>query len=321
MKTITTSFAAAAVACAAVFAALPAQADYPERPITLIVPWAPGGSTDVSSRALAKAAEGVLGQPVVVVNKPGASTTIGMADLARAKPDGYTIGTLSSSSYMLKAQGRDLPYDAVEAFTYISYYGDNLIGIAVLNDAPWKKLADLIADGKAQPGKFKFGTAGVGSTQHLTLEALMLTTGSKFVHIPQQGSAGSMPALLGKHVDFISEVSVWAPFVAQGQARLLAVSTPKRAAAYPDVPSLGELGFDSLRSLQAIIGPAGLPEPVRQKLEAAFRKSLQDEGFKNTMKKLTMEIVDLPGPEVKKLVQGELQRASALVQRMKAAGG
>lgn len=321
MKTITTPFAAAAVACAAVFAAIPAQADYPERPITLIVPWAPGGSTDVSSRALAKAAEGALGQPVVVVNKPGASTTIGMADLARAKPDGYTIGTLSSSSYMLKAQGRDLPYDAVEAFTYISYYGDNLIGIAVLNDAPWKKLADLIADGKAQPGKFKFGTAGVGSTQHLTLEALMLNTGSKFVHIPQQGSAGSMPALLGKHVDFISEVSVWAPFVAQGQARLLAVSTPKRAAAYPDVPSLGELGFDSLRSLQAIIGPAGLPEPVRQKLEAAFRKSLQDEGFKATMKKLTMEIVDLPGPEVKKLVQGELQRASALVQRMKAAGG
>ena len=321
MKPMFTTFAVVAVACAAVLAATPAQADYPERPITLIVPWAPGGSTDVSSRALAKAAESALGQPVVVVNKPGASTTIGMADLARAKPDGYTIGTLSSSSYMLKAQGRDLPYDAVEAFTYVSYYGDNLIGIAVLNEAPWKKLADLLADGKAQPGKFKFGTAGVGSTQHLTLEALMLSTGSKFVHIPQQGSAGSMPALLGKHVDFISEVSVWAPFVAQGQARLLAVSTPKRAAAYPDVPSLGELGFDSLRSLQAIIGPAGLPEPVRQKLEAAFRKSLADEGFRNTMKKLTMEIVDLPGPEVKKLVQGELQRATSLVQRMKATGG
>jgi len=320
MKPIVPMFAAA-VASAALFAAGPAQAQFPERPITLIVPWAPGGSTDVSSRALAKAAEAALGQPVVVVNKPGASTTIGMADLARAKPDGYTIGTLSSSSYMLKAQGRDLPYDAVEAFSYVSYYGDNLIGIAVLADAPWKKLADLIADGKAQPGKFKFGTAGVGSTQHLTLEALMLATGSKFVHIPQQGSAGSMPALLGKHVDFISEVSVWAPFIAQGQARLLAVSTPKRAADYPDVPSLGELGFDSLRSVQAIIGPAGMPEPVRQRLEAAFRKSLADEGFKSAMKKLSMEIVDLPGPEVKKLVQGELQRATGLVQRMKATGG
>lgn len=320
MKPIVPMFAAAA-AFAAVLAAVPAQAQFPERPITLIVPWAPGGSTDVSSRALAKAAEGALGQPVVVVNKPGASTTIGMADLARAKPDGYTIGTLSSSSYMLKAQGRDLPYDAIEAFSYVSYYGDNLIGIAVLADAPWKKLADLIADGKAQPARFKFGTAGVGSTQHLTLEALMLATGSKFVHIPQQGSAGSMPALLGKHVDFISEVSVWAPFIAQGQARLLAVSTPRRAADYPDVPSLGELGFESLRSVQAIIGPAGMPEPVRQRLEAAFRKALADEGFKGAMKKLSMEIVDLPGPEVKKLVQGELQRATGLVQRMKATGG
>ena len=313
----------AALAAAGVLAgaSAPARAQYPERPITVIVPWAPGGSTDVSTRALVKAAEAGLGQPLVVVNKPGASTTIGMADLARARPDGYTIGTLSSSSYMLKAQGRDLPYDAVEAFSYVSYYGDNLIGIAVPADAPWKKLSDLVADGKANPGKIKFGTAGVGSTQHLTLEALMLATGAKFVHIPQQGSAGSMPALLGKHVDFLSEVSVWAPFVAQGQVRLLAVSTPKRSEAYPDVPSLGELGFNSLRSVQAIIAPAGLPEPVRQKLEGVFRKALQDEGFKATMKKLSMEIVDLPGPEVKKLVQGELLRATELVQRMKASGG
>src|SRR5687767_11456711 len=128
----------AALALAGILAGAPAQAQYPERPITIIVPWAPGGSTDISTRALAKAAEGALGQTIVVVNKPGASTTIGMADLARAKPDGYTIGTLSSSSYMLKAQGRDLPYDPVEAFSYVSYYGDNLIGIAVLADAPWK---------------------------------------------------------------------------------------------------------------------------------------------------------------------------------------
>ena len=321
-RTLFFRLGAAALACAGFLAHGPAgaQGQFPDHPITLIVPWAPGGSTDVSGRALAKAAEGLLGQAIVVVNKPGASTTIGMAELARAKPDGYTLGTLSSSSYMLKAQGRELPYDAVEAFSYISYYGDNLIGIAVPADAPWKKLADLIAEGKAHPGKLKFGTAGVGSTQHLTLEALMLASGAKFVHIPQQGSAGSMPALLGKHVDFLSEVSVWAPFIVQGQVRLLAVSTPKRTEAYPDVPSLGELGYNSLRSVQAIIGPAGLPEPVRLKLEAAFRKALGDEGFRNTMKKLMMEIIDLPGAEVKKLVQSELQRATELVQRMKAAG-
>ncbi|MBE0616193.1 MAG: tripartite tricarboxylate transporter substrate binding protein [Burkholderiales bacterium] len=312
----------AALACAGFLAHGPAGAQdkFPERPITMIVPWGPGGSTDVSGRALAKAAEALLGQPIVVVNKPGASTMIGMGELANAKPDGYTIGTLSSTSYMLKAQGRQLPYDAVEAFSYISYYGDNLIGIAVLADAPWKSLAELIADGKAHPGKIKYGTAGVGSTQHLTTEALMLSSGAKFVHIPQKGSAGSMPALLGKHVDFITEVSVWAPFVAEGKVRLLAVSTPKRTQAYPDVPSLGELGYNSRRSLQAIIGPAGMPEPVRLKLEGAFRKALDNEGFRNAMKTLHMEVIDLAGPDVKKLVQSELQHATELVQRMKAAG-
>lgn len=305
----------------AAIAAFGTQAQqFPDRPITMIVPWAPGGSTDQSGRALAKAAEARLGQPVVVVNKPGASTMIGMSELARAKPDGYTIGTLSSSSYMIKAQGKEVPFDPIEAFSYVSYYGDNLIGVAVLSDAPWKSLNDLIAAGKASPGKLKFGTGGVGTTQHMMLEALMASSGVKFVHVPQKGSAGSMPALLGKHVDFISEVSVWAPFVEQGQARILVLNTPKRSAAYPDVPTLNELGYSALRSVQAIIGPAGMPEPVRSRLEGAFRKALADEGFKNAMGKLRMEIIDLPGPEVKKLVQSELQRATELVAKLKASG-
>lgn len=305
---------------AAAIAAFGAHAQqFPDRPITMIVPWAPGGSTDQSGRALAKAAEAHLGQPIVVLNKPGASTAIGMVELARAKPDGYTIGTLSSSSYMLKAQGKDVPFD-LESFSYISYYGDNLIGVAVLKDAPWKSMNELIAHGKANPGKLKFGTAGVGTTQHLMIEALMLSSGAKFVHVPQKGSAGSMPALLGKHVDFISEVSVWAPFVEQGEARVLVVNTPKRSASYPDVPALSELGHSALRSVQGIIGPAGMPEPQRARLEAAFRKALSDEGFKNAMARLRMEIIDLSGPDMKKMVEGELKRASELIAKLKAGG-
>ncbi|HVL58139.1 MAG TPA: tripartite tricarboxylate transporter substrate binding protein [Burkholderiaceae bacterium] len=298
-------------------ASLGASAQFPDRPITLIVPWAAGGSTDQSSRALAKAAERYLEQPIVVVNKPGASTTIGMAELARAKPDGYTIGTLSSSSYLLAAGGRQLPYDPIKDFTYISYYGDNLIGVAVMSESKWKSLADLIADGKAQPGKIKYGTAAVGSTQHLTTEALQRATGAKFTHIPQKGSAGSMPSLLGNHVDFITETSVWAPFVEQKQVRLLAVTAPTRAPDYPDVPTFAELGFPTVRSIQAIIGPDGIPEPVRAKLEQAFRKALDDEGFRNVMKRLSMQIVDMPGPEVRKLVEAEFKRAHELVEATK----
>ena len=132
--------AATAIVGLATLAGAPAFA-FPERPITMIVPWAPGGSTDLTGRVLARAAEKHLGQPIVILNKPGASTIIGMRELAQAKPDGYTIGTLSSSSYLAPLTGQAAGYDIMKDFTYVSYYGDNLIGIAVLKDKPWKSLA------------------------------------------------------------------------------------------------------------------------------------------------------------------------------------
>jgi tripartite-type tricarboxylate transporter receptor subunit TctC len=294
-----------------------ARAEYPEKKaITMIVPWTAGGSTDQTARVLAKAAEASLGQPIVIINQPGASTTIGMAALAAAKPDGYTIGTLSSTGYLIALQGRQLPFNPINAFSYISYYGDNVIGIAVKSDAPWKTLQDLVDDGRKRPGAIKYGTAGVGTTQHLTSEAIQFSSKARFVHVPQQGSAASMPALLGGHVDFITETSVWAPFVEDKQVRLLAVTTPQRSKLYPDVPTLNELGYKSLRSVQAIIAPAGLPEPIRAKLESAFRKALSDEAFKDTMDRMSMEIVDLPGADVKKLVESEYALAGNLLKEI-----
>jgi tripartite-type tricarboxylate transporter receptor subunit TctC len=304
--------AAAAVVLTAAWSGT-ARAEYPDKPITLIVPWAAGGSTDQTARVLSKAAEKDIGQPIIVENKPGATTTLGMADLAKAKPDGYTIGVLSSSAYLVPLQGRQVPYDTLKDFSFISYYGDNLIGVAVLKDKPWKTLKDLIDDAKKNPGKIKYGTAGVGTTQHLTTESLQLQSGAKFVHIPQKGSAGSIPALLGSHVDFITETSVWAPFVETGQVRLLAVTTPERVKGYPNVPTLQELGYKSLRSIQAIIAPAGLPEDVRMRLETAFRKSLADKTFLDTMARLHMQVIDMPGAEVKKLVEGEVDEAKKLI--------
>src|SRR5690606_4750932 len=305
------------VAAATLGGTLSARAEYPEKPITMIVPWAAGGSTDQTARVLARAAEEHLGQTVVILNRPGASTTIGMAELAEAEPDGYTIGTLSSAGYLVALQGRELPFDPLEDLCYIRAHGDNLIGIAVLEDAPFKTIDDLLAKGKEAPGSVKYGTAGVGTTQHLTTEALQKSSGAKFVHIPQDGSAASMPALLGKHVDFIMEVSVWAPFVESGQARLLAVTTPKRSEAYPDVPALSEFGFQSLRSVQAIIGPKGMPEEIRAKLEDAFRKALSDETFIETMRRLSMEVTDLPGAEVKTLVQDQYNLAKDVISEIK----
>jgi tripartite-type tricarboxylate transporter receptor subunit TctC len=214
---------------------------------------------------------------------------------------------------LIALQGRHLPFHPINAFSYISYYGDNVIAVATRSDAPWKTLKDLVEDGKKRPGAIKYGTAGVGTTQHLTTEALQFSTKAKFVHVPQQGSAASMPALLGKHVDFVTETSVWAPFVEDKQVRLLAVTTAKRSKLYPEVPTLNELGYRSLRSVQAIIGPAGMPEDIRLKLETAFRKALSDKTFTETMDRLAMEVIDLPGAEVKKVVEGEYELASELL--------
>jgi tripartite-type tricarboxylate transporter receptor subunit TctC len=283
----------------------------------MIVPWAPGGSTDQTGRVLAKAAEASLGQPVVILNKPGASTTLGMAELAAAKPDGYTIGTLSSSTYMIPMRGgRTVQYDPIKSFSWISYYGDNLIGVAVLAESKWKTLQELIADGKTNPGKIKYGNAGVGTTQHLTMEAVALDTGAKFTFIPQKGSAESVAALLGQHIDFVSEVSVWAPHVEARTVRLLAVTTPARAEGFADVPTMKELGFSSLRSVQAIIAPAGVPEPVRAKLEGAFRKALKDPAFVETMRRLHMVVVDGSGADTERIVKGEMERARVLLDKL-----
>lgn len=294
-----------------------AQANFPDRPVSMIVPWAPGGVTDLTARALAKAAEPALGQPIVIINKPSAGNAVGLAELAKAKPDGYTIGTLSSTSYMFQLSGKEVPYDILNSFTYVSYFGDNLLGIVVKQDAPWKTLKELIEDGRKSPGKFKFGTSGVGTTQHLMMEGIMADSGVKFIHIPQVGGAATAAALLGGHIDFLSDASSWASFAEQGQMRVLAVSTPTRSEAYPDAPSLPELGFRSSRSVGAVIAPAGVPEPIRLKLEAAFRKAADDPAVAEAMRKLAVVRISLPGKDAKELVAQEITRARALVETLK----
>lgn len=294
-----------------------AAAEYPERPITLIIPWPPGGSTDQTARVLAKAAEAHLGQPIVVLNKPGATTTLGMTELAAAKPDGYTIGTLSSSTYLIPLRGgRTVQYDPLKSFSFINLYGDNLVGIVVHADSKWKTLRELIEDAKAHPGKVKYGQAGVGTPPHLTMEGIAAESGGRFTHVPQKGSAEAVAALLGRHIDFIVEVSVWVPHVEAKTVRLLAVATPARLDGFPDVPTMKELGFNSLRSLQAVIGPAGMPEPIRMKLETAFRKGVKDPAFVDAMRRLHMVITEASGAETEKIVRGEMARAKTVLDQL-----
>lgn len=312
MKTLPTKLATASAVL--LLATGTAFSQFPEREITLIVPWSAGGSTDQTARALSAAASEELGQPIVIENRPGASTTLGMTELANADPDGYTIGTLSSTTYMAPLTGTEVTYDMMESFSFVSYYGDNLIGIVAGADRPWDSIEELIEDGTENPGDIVYGTAGVNTTQHLMTEALQMDSGAVFTHIPYSGSAESLPALMGGHVDFLTEVSVWAEQVEAGDVKVLAVNLPERSEAYPEVPTLNELGYRALRSVQGIIGPAGMPEEVRSKLETAFLSSLDDERFVEAMANLRMEIVEMNGEEMREAIGQEVTNASELIE-------
>jgi tripartite-type tricarboxylate transporter receptor subunit TctC len=294
-----------------------AQDSFPERPITMIVPWAPGGVTDIMVRALSKGAEKHLGQTIVILNKPSAGNVVGLTELSQAKPDGYTVGPLSSTGYVFPITGKQVPYDILKSFTYVSYFGDNLLGVVVRSDAPWQSLKDLIEDGKKNPGKFKFGTPGVGTTQHLMMEGIMIDTGSKFIHVPQVGSAAVNAALLGGNLDFSSDASSWAPLAMQGQFRVLAVSTPSRSAAFPDAPTMSQLGFRASRSVGAIIAPAGVPEPIRLKLEDAFRKAVSEPEAKAAFEKLAMTPIEMSGPQARALVETEMKLTREIWEKIK----
>lgn len=297
------------IAAAALLLAFPVQAQFPEKHITLIVPWNSGGSTDLSIRPLAAAAEKILGQPIIVVNKPGAAATIGMSEVARATPDGYTIGVYNAATFMAPLTSIPVTYDPVKSFSFICYYGENLIGIVVRREAPWKTLQEMIADGRQNPGKISYGIPGSTTTEALMGDGLQSASGAKFTAVPFTGVAPVLNALLGGHVDFISATSTWAPHVAKGELRLLALNSTTRTKIYPDVPTLRELGFPYLRSIAVLAGPAGIPEDRRAKLEAAFRSGMKSDAFVKVMENLRMAIVDMPGDETRRSIEEEQGKA------------
>jgi putative tricarboxylic transport membrane protein len=302
-RTSAALLAASVIAAAAQIGIAQAQGKYPERPVTIIVPFAAGGVSDQVVRAYARAAEPFLGQPILVDNKPGAGNTVGFTEMARARPDGYTLGHMGNNVVLFPLiTGTQVPYSYDKSYSYITNAGDGVVGIAVKYDAPWKTLGDLIEDGKKNPRKLKYGTTSVGSTQHLMVEAFAKQAGASFVHIPQVGSAAGYAAMLGGNLDFMSDPNAWAPFVAQKQMRVLAVSPPERLTAYPDIPTLKELGYRSARPFGVFVGPASLPEPIRAKLEDALRKARNDPALKKTLEDYVMPWEDLSGTQARDLV-------------------
>jgi tripartite-type tricarboxylate transporter receptor subunit TctC len=256
-----------------------AQEKYPTKPINFLIGYPAGGTTDVCARPLAAAAGKTLGQPIVVVNKPGGASAVAVATLKTEKPDGYTIGILPSGA-VLSQHMRKVPYDSAHDFTPIMQYAIYLYGLVVRSDAPWNSFQEYIDYAKANPGKIRYSTAGPGTPQHLVMERLAMKEKIKWTHIPFEGGAPAVAALLGNHVEAASQTTEWKTHVEGGRLKLLAVYGEKRMIDFPNVPTLLELWQGiTAPSLISIVGPKGLSPQVVETLHGAFKPAMEDPDF------------------------------------------
>lgn len=257
-----------------------AQETYPSRPVTMVIPWAAGGSTDTLGRVLAQTMAADLGQPIVVENRGGASGTVGHAHIARVRPDGYAFLLGTNSTYAIAPHlMRGLPYDNRAAFTGISLVARSAQSLCVHPSVPANSLAEFLALVRARPGVVTFSSAGIGASSHLATELLMAKTNTRMLHVPYRGGGPSAQGLLAGEVNasFVDLVTAL-PFRQSGQMRLLGVSTAARSELAPDVPTLAENGvpgFDSSTDA-AMFLPAGTPAAIVERLGASLRRALTD---------------------------------------------
>lgn len=264
---------------AASLLALPAAraARFPERPINLIVPFPPGGGTDVHLRKFAQLCERSLGQPVIVENRPGASGSVALTALARnARSDGYTISVLVPTSLRLPLLQK-MHYDPLKDFSYLSRLSGYTYVVAVRSDSPWKTWSELVDYARANPGRLSVGNAGLNASTHLGMVSVAALEKLTVNHIPYKGDGDQIQDLLGGQVDVGTPTMGIAPHVESGRIRLLAVWTGKRAARFPDVPTMQEAGTNIVLEVPyGLVGPAGMDPAVVQFLAEAFRKTSSD---------------------------------------------
>lgn len=255
-----------------------AQDRYPARPVTVVNPWPPGGSSDTMARIVMQRMSVILGQNFVVENRPGASGTVGHGSVARSRPDGYTLLFGTNSTYAIAPHLMEgLPYDNATAFAGISLVGRTAQAFCVHPSVPANTLAEFLVLARAQPGQLTFSSAGNGATSHLATELLMARAGISLLHVPYRGGAPAAQALITGEVRccFIDLITAL-PFSRAGSARILGISTAARSPLTPDVPTLAEAGAPGFESSTdaAFFAPAGTPEPIIRRLNEALREAL-----------------------------------------------
>jgi tripartite-type tricarboxylate transporter receptor subunit TctC len=303
------------------FAALPAPAQqgaWPSKPIRYIVPFAPGGTTDIIARVVGEKLSVALGQQVVVDNKAGQGGSVGSAELARAAPDGYTIGGGTISSHGINATLYDkLPYDPVTSFAPITLYATQPNVLLVHPSVPAKTVKEFIELLKAQPDKYSFGSAGAGTSQHISGEMFKTMAGVKMQHIPYRGSGQMMPELLGGTLLVaFDNIATAVPQVKAGKLRALAVTTAQRSTVMPDVPTMAESGLAGyeLSSWQAVFAPAGTPKPIVDRLYGEIARILQTPEVQKRFMELGLDVSGMPPAELAALVRSDVPRLAKIVK-------
>ncbi|WP_407148527.1 Bug family tripartite tricarboxylate transporter substrate binding protein [Bradyrhizobium sp. ORS 86] len=271
-----------------VSAAVHAQ-DYPTKPITLIVPWPAGGSTDISMRAIAESASKVLGQPIAVDNKAGGGGTVGPATMAAtAKPDGYTIAQIPITVFRLPLM-QEVSWDPAKDFSYIIHLTGYTFGVTTNAESQFKTWQDVVDFAKKNPGKVTYATPGTGTSLHVGMEQIAAKAGIKLTQVPFKGGAETNAAVLGQHTMLQADSTGWRPLVDAGKLRLLMVWTGARSPNYPAVPTLNELGYSMVYdSPFGIAGPKGMDPKIVAKLHDAFKKAIEDPAVIATLARYDM---------------------------------
>ncbi|MBU0746455.1 MAG: tripartite tricarboxylate transporter substrate binding protein [Gammaproteobacteria bacterium] len=322
-RTLIHTAALAAVACSAIFS-LPAaaQGTWPTgKPITYIVPFAAGGTTDTLARLIGQQLGTALGTTVVVENKGGAAGSIGSEAAARAAPDGFTVlgGTVSSHAINVSLYPK-LGYDPIKSFNPVTLIGTNPVVLVVAANSPYKTLKDVLAGAKGKQGGLSSASAGTGSSQHLSVELLAYKSGVKFTHIPYKGSGPAIQDVISGQVDMMFDTTVVAaPHIQSGKLRAIAVTSSQRLASMPDVPTVAESGVPELKdfqvqSWQAIFVPTGTPTPVVTRLHDEIRKILAQPDMQTRLKGFGMEPADMNVTQIAAFQKGEVEKWAQVIK-------
>jgi tripartite-type tricarboxylate transporter receptor subunit TctC len=309
----------AALAVLAVACTAQAQ-DYPNKPIRIIIPSTPGGGTDYIGRLMSTKLHELNGWTVVPENKPGAGTALGLAEAARAPAQGYDLVIGQSDNVTLIPLLMKVAYDPVQDLTPVALVATTPMVLLVSDASPYKTLPEVIEAAKKAPNQISYGTSGTGGGVHIAMEMLQHEAGFKMQHVPYKGSAPALADLMGGHLQFAgSSISSAASLIKSGKVRALAVTSPKRNAALPDVPTVAELGYKdfSVVTYYGVLAPSKTPKDIVQRLNADFNKLLAKKDVRDALAAQGLEADPVSSAQFASLIQADIGKAK---QTIKSAG-